>query len=256
MQLHDCRISFPKNPDSLDQDEEWILLTSEDRQKKIRLHDYGEIYNIPGLYEEVVYTRLKCDSPRVICSMLKKELEAADPETLRVLDFGAGNGMVGECLEEKIGCEALVGIDIIPEAVTAARRDRPGLYDDYYVMDLCEIGRNEEDLLIKWNFNTLVTVAALGYGDIPSRAFVNAFNLMEDGAWIAFNIKDRFLTEEDGSGFKETLDNMFEDCLQILQSERYCHRLSMSGNLLHYVAVVGRKISDVEVLSSSSRRYD
>lgn len=72
MQLRDCMINFPINADRLDQDEEWILLTSEDQQKKVRLHDYGEIYNIPGLYEEVVYTRLKCDSPRVICSILKK----------------------------------------------------------------------------------------------------------------------------------------------------------------------------------------
>jgi predicted TPR repeat methyltransferase len=250
MQLHDFKISFPENADRLDQDEEWILLRSEGQQKKIRLHDYGEIYNVPGLYEEVVYTRLKCDSPRVISSMLKKELEASDRETLRVLDFGAGNGMAGECLEEKIPCETLVGIDIIPEAVSAASRDRPGLYDDYYVMDLCELGKDEADLLSKWKFNTLVTIAALGYGDIPSRAFVNAFNLLEDGAWIAFNIKDRFLIEEDGSGFKETLDTMFDHCLQILQYERYCHRFSMSGEPLHYVAIVGRKISDVKSLSS------
>jgi len=250
MQLRDCKINFPENADRLDQDEEWILLTSEDQQKKVRLHDYSEIYNIPGLYEEVVYTRLKCDSPRVICSMLQKQLDAAGPETLRVLDFGAGNGMVGEYLEEKIGCESLVGIDIIPEAVSATCRDRPGLYDDYYVMDLCDIGKDEEDLLAKWRFNTLITIAALGYGDIPSRAFVNAFNLLEDGSWIAFNIKDRFLKEEDRSGFKETLDNMFDHCLQILQSERYCHRLSMSGEPLHYMAVVGRKIHDVKSLSS------
>jgi hypothetical protein len=250
MQLHDCTISFPKNPDRLDQDEEWILLRSEDQQKKIRLHDYGEIYSVPGLYEEVVYTRLKCDSPRVISDMLKKELEATDPESLRVLDFGAGNGVVGECLEEKISCEALVGIDIIPEAVSAVSRDRPGLYDDYYVMDLCEIGKKEAELLTKWKFNTLVTIAALGYGDIPSRAFVNAFNLLENGAWIAFNIKDRFLVEEDGSGFKETLDTMFDHCLQTLQFERYCHRLSMSGKPLHYVAIVGRKINDVKRLNS------
>jgi hypothetical protein len=143
-----------------------------------------------------------------------------------------------------------VGVDIIPEAVSATSRDRPGLYDDYYVMDLCEIGEDEKDLLTKWNFNTLVTIAALGYGDIPSHAFVNAFNLLEDGAWIAFNIKDRFLTEEDGSGFKETLDNMFDRCLQISQSESYCHRLSMSGDPLHYMAVVGRKTSDVEISDS------
>ena len=250
--LNDYEINFPKNSETLDQDEEWVMLICGNRLERIRLHDYGKIYNIPGLYEEVVYNRLKCDSPRVICAMLKRELEKSGdaPEALRILDFGAGNGIVGECLEEQIGCDSLVGVDIIPEAASATHRDRPGLYDDYYVMDLCDIRENEEASLVKWKFNALVTIAALGYGDIPSRAFVNAFNLLENDAWIAFNIKDRFLTEEDGTGFKETFDTMFDDSLQVLQSKRYCHRLSMSGEPLHYVAIVGKKSNDVKELTS------
>ena len=41
-----------------------------------------------------------------------------------------------------------------------------------------------------------MTVAALGYGDIPPQAFAEAFNLISDHGWVAFNIKDRFLQEE------------------------------------------------------------
>jgi predicted TPR repeat methyltransferase len=246
MKLNGCEVRLANNADDLDQDEEWILLASGNRCEQIRLHDYGKIYDVPGLYEEVVYDQLKCKSPQVISSMLKKELEKSHTysENLRVLDFGAGNGISGECLEKEIDCDSLVGVDIVPEAVSATHRDRPGLYDDYYVMDLCEIRKEEKRRLMQWNFNVLITISALGYGDIPSRAFVNAFNLLENDAWIAFNIKDRYLDAEDDSGFRDTLDRMLEGSLSVLQKKRYRHRFSMSGKPIHYVAVVGQKIMD------------
>jgi predicted TPR repeat methyltransferase len=181
--------------------------------------------------------------------MLKEELEKSPTHSknLRVLDFGAGNGIAGECIEEEIGCNALVGVDIVPEAVSATHRDRPGLYDDYYVMDLCEIQREEERQLMQWDFNALITVSALGYGDIPSRAFVNAFDLLKNDAWIAFNIRDRYLEESDDSGFKDMIDNMFEGSLSVLQKKSYRHRFSMSGKPLHYVVIVGKKITDTNL---------
>ena len=57
---------------------------------------------------------------------------------LRVLDVGAGNGMVGEELD-RMGARHIVGVDIIPEAKEAAERDRPGVYDDYFVVDLTDV---------------------------------------------------------------------------------------------------------------------
>jgi SAM-dependent methyltransferase len=192
----DYEIQFPDKECCLDQDEKWIMLVSENRCEKIRLHDYKKFYNVPGLYEEVLYKRLKCDSPRMVCSLLKEEIEKSEEEAekLRVLDFGAGNGMVGECLKETIGCETLVGVDIIDEALEATHRDRPGLYDDYYVMDFCLLEEFEEKQLKKCNFNALITVAALGYDHIGTHAFANALKLLEDDTWVAFNLKDRFLS--------------------------------------------------------------
>ena len=237
MQRNGFEVHLASNADGLDQDEEWILLSSENQCERIRLHDYGKIYGIPGLYEDVVYDRL------VISTMLKEELEKSHKRSknLRVLDFGAGNGMAGESIKKVIGCDALVGVDIVPEAVLATHRDRPGLYDDYYVMDLCEIRKEEERKLAKWNFNALITVSALGYGDVPSRAFENAFNLFENEAWIAFNIKNCYLDEKDDSGFRDMLNRMFEGSLSVLQKKCYQHRISMSGKPLHYVAIVGKK---------------
>jgi predicted TPR repeat methyltransferase len=242
MNCLDYEIQLPDKECKLDQDEEWITLISANRSEKIRLHDYEKFYSVPGLYEEVLYERLKCNSPQVVCTLLKEEMEKSEEEgELRVLDFGAGNGMVGECLKETIGCETLVGVDIIEEALEATHRDRPGLYDDYYVMDFCQLEKGEERQLEKWDFNALITVAALGYDHICTRAFVNALKLLENDSWVAFNIKDRFLSEEDDSGFQQLLCNMMGDSFSVLQNKRYCHRLSLTGEPLHYHAIVGRK---------------
>ena len=108
-------------------------------------------------------------------------------------------------------------------------------------MDFCRLEEGEEEQLKKWDFNALITVAALGYDHIGTRAFVNAFNFLEDDAWVAFNIKDRFLSEEDDSGFHQLLSPMLGDGLSVLQNERYCHRFSMAGEPLHYQAIVGKK---------------
>jgi hypothetical protein len=164
--------------------------------------------------------------------------------TLRVLDFGAGNGVSGEVLQEKVNAEVLVGIDIIEEAKKAAQRDRPEIYDDYYVMDLSQPEPEDTRTLKGWDFNALVTIAALGFGDIPTRAFVNSFNLMPDGSWVAFNIKDRFLSSADDTGYNEMLQEMIGSSLQVYRKHRYCHRLSMAGDPLHYYAIVGRKEDD------------
>ena len=243
MRCYDYKVKYPEKECQLDQDEEWITLVSEGRTEKIRLQDYEKLYSIPGLYEEIIYEQLQCNSPQVVCSMLKEEIEKTKEQAagLRVLDFGAGNGIVGECLDKMIGCDTIVGVDIVEEALEATSRDRPGLYDDYYVMDLSKLDDRKEKQLAKWDFNALVTVAALGYDHIPTRAFLNAYNMLDDGAWVAFNIRDKFLSEQDDSGYKEILNAMMGDNFTVLQDRCYCHRLSLSGEPLDYYAIVGRK---------------
>jgi predicted TPR repeat methyltransferase len=202
---------------------------------------------VPGLYEEVVYDHLKCDSPQVICNLLEQEIKAAGGANgeLKALDFGAGNGIAGECLADKIECETLVGLDIIPEARDATQRDRPGVYDAYYAMNLSRPSDKDLQALSEWDFNVLLTVAALGYGDIPTQGFINAFNLIEKDGWIAFNIKDRFMSDQDDTGYHDTLNAMMGKSFDALKMRHYCHRLSMSGDPLHYYAVIGRKKGDI-----------
>jgi hypothetical protein len=161
-----------------------------------------------------------------------------------VLDFGAGNGIVGARLQEAVETESIVGVDIIEEAKNAVQRDRPDIYDDYHVLNLSEMDEGAKHKLDRWNFNALVTVAALGFGDIPTQAFVNAFNLIENDSWVVFNIKDRFFSEDDETGYNRILQQMVGNSLNVVKKHHYCHRLSMAGEPLHYYAIVGRKEND------------
>jgi SAM-dependent methyltransferase len=136
------RIALPDPSESYGQDAEWCLVEAEDGWSEVRFHDYDRIYRIPGLYERLFYDILRCCSPRVVCGMLRAELDRAgvDPSTLRVLDLGAGNGIVGAELRSA-GVSRIVGVDIIPEAREAALRDRPDVYEDYHVVDMTGASR-------------------------------------------------------------------------------------------------------------------
>jgi len=236
-------IALPEPNLSMAQDAEWCVIRDEDQWRQIRFHDYGELYLIPGLYERLFYDILKCNSPTVIRKLLERRVTKAgqDPAGLRVFDLGAGNGMVGEELAD-MGAEMIVGVDIIEEAAIATERDRPGIYEDYFVKDLTDLSDEYRAQLARFNFNTLCCVAALGFGDIPTLAFAEAYNLIADGGWIAFNIKETFLSEDDDSGFSTLIRRMIDGgLLDICTQHRYQHRIATDGEPLYYMAIIGKK---------------
>lgn len=241
-------IRFPESKDLLDQDEEWCEVYLSGEWRRFRFHDYDEIYKVPALYERLFYTTLQCCSPRVVVDMLNEVVRdiEQDPGQLRVLDVGAGNGIVAQCLRE-IGASQVVGVDLIPEAAMAAERDRPSVYDDYIVADLTDLTDEQQNTLDQVPFNALTCVAALGYGDIPTAAFTTAFKSLTVGSWLAFNVKDVFLTPgEDQSGFARMIHDLFEaGILEMHAYRRYCHRLSAAGERLYYVAIVARKLAEL-----------
>lgn len=240
-------IRFPAHEDSLDQDEEWCEVVEGDHVRRIRFHDYHEVYEIPGLYEALFYRTLKCCSPARVVGLLDEVLseERVDAEELRALDIGAGNGMVAEQLWS-LGVSSIVGVDIIPEAESAAYRDRPYVYEDYHTVDLTELPEEVEKACRKRKLNCLVSVAALGYGDLPAKAFLQSLDLLESEAWLAFNIKEDFLYETDYTGFGELIDNLRRDRVIRLETyKRYRHRYSIGGKELFYVAVIARKLRDL-----------
>ena len=238
----------PADSQALGQNEVFFYLVENGAEKRFRFHDYAEIYSREGLYEQIFYDRLKCSSPTKVGEILKKSMDANgwNLTESRVLDLGAGNGIMGEVLK-KHGVARLVGVDIIPEAKDAVVRDRPDLYDDYYVADFINLDEDVRDELVEWQFDCLTCVAALGFDDIPAPAFLQALrHIRSDGGWVAFNIKESFLDHKDTSGFSNFIRELiFSEYLDLHHLERYRHRLSMEGLPLYYFALVAQKAADI-----------
>src|SRR5699024_7548459 len=89
------RIQFPKTSvHTLNQDETYFFLQGAGKDRKMRFHDYNEIYQVPGLYEQLFYDRLKCTSPSKVASILRAAVDQKSSYNfteLRILDLGAGN---------------------------------------------------------------------------------------------------------------------------------------------------------------------
>jgi SAM-dependent methyltransferase len=246
-QRYDLYMPSRRTGAALDQDEEWCEIGIDGERRRIRLHDYAAIYAIPGLYEQLFAERLECTSPQVVCDLLRGALQdaGADPATMAVLDFGAGNGMIGELLDE-IGFGRIVGVDLLPEARAAALRDRPGVYDDYRVLDLTAVHPVERAVLARHEFDCLACVAALGFGDVPQLAFAEAFNLVRDPGWLVFNLRDRILDGDEPDSFGALVERMLgEGVIEELTRTRYTHRVSIAGEPLQYVAMVASKRRDL-----------
>lgn len=241
-------VTFPNyEAGTISQDEEWCLLSEGGEERRIRFHDYHEIYAVPGLYEHIFYERLKCRSPQIIGSLLGHEAARLDltMADLRVLDVGAGNGIMGEVLADT-GAEEIVGVDILPEAEAAARRDRPQAYTDYFTTDLTDMSWTVRRQLEARDFNCMTLVAALGFGDIPPEVFSVAYNLVQDGGLVAFNIKHEFLTGEEDSEFSLMINRMIEKgWFQPNMRLSYAHRNNIAGEPLFYDALVGTKVQNI-----------
>jgi predicted TPR repeat methyltransferase len=183
----------------------------------------------------------------VIAGLISDELErrGTDPDSLRVLDLGAGNGIVAEELRD-VGAEHFVGVDIIPAAAEAAERDRPRLYADYVVCDLLDYDDKTRERIEGHRLNALTCVAALGFGDIPPEVFCEALRRVETPSLVAFTIKETFLGEKDPSGFSDLIERLKDDgTLKEIATERYQHRLSWAGEPLHYIAVLAEKTGEL-----------
>jgi SAM-dependent methyltransferase len=239
-------IRIPTDP-TLSQDEEWFEVEVNGRWQRHRLHDYHELYNIPGLYEGLFNRLLRTSSPLRVVSLLNDVMsELGDNvEDLRVLDLGAGSGLVGYELQN-LNVDAVVGVDIIQEARMATLRDRPWCYDDYFVADFTQLEPQTAASIRSYDLNALTCVAALGFGDIPTKAFIQAIDLIDTPGWLAFNIKEMFVQEKDVSGFDALIRQLArDDIIRIEAYRRYQHRISCAGEPLYYIAMVARKLREV-----------
>ena len=240
------RVELPAQRQRLSQDSEWFKIHEDGSWRELRFHDYDQIYNRPGLYEYLFYDLLQCQSPRRVVGLLQEVCaDRGTDEPLRVIDLGAGNGMVGDELR-RTGVEAVIGLDILEEARNAARRDYPHAYSDYIVADMTVPHAGIDARLRALRPNALTCVAALGFGDIPPKAYHAAASYVAPGGLLAFNIKEEFLDARYTYGFSELMRCMLNAGIVRLEAtRRYRHRLAANGEAIYYTAMVATKLAEI-----------
>ena len=239
----DYEVELDANAGRNQQEESLVVRFEDGREERMRLHEYDRVYAIPGLYEEVVQKRLECLSPDTLADAIvgaaqRDGVAAAD---LRVFDLAAGNGVTGGALADR-GVRELVGSDNAPEARRAAQRDRPRLYSEYVVGDIDDDESKLADLVRSHQLNGLVCAGALGLGHITATSFARLWDHFPEGSWCSASLHES-LAEPGGSDFGDYLRELDREGsgAEVLSRERFRHRLLMSGEEVHYVAVVLRR---------------
>ncbi|MBS2039670.1 methyltransferase [bacterium] len=236
--IRQLRVAFPQQSFPVGQDAEWCVVYDGGEWREFRFHDYAQIYSLPGLYEKIFMEHLKSRSHMVMAEALVRELQLRNRplEECRILDLGAGNGHVGAQLYE-LGARHLWGVDVLPEARFAARRQHPQVYSGY---TLVEPGWLRE--LQDFRFDTVICVAALGFGDIDPNLFETVLEALPTGSLLAFNIKEQFLNALDPSGFNHLFTHLqAQGKFKPLRQWKHFHRYSTWGEPLHYLGVLAEK---------------
>lgn len=241
------QVRLPADAGGLKLDDEYFHVEINGKEQKIGLHEYEKIYRIPGLYEYILSHTLKCVSPELVSGLLIEQvLKSGNCLTdLTVLDFGAGVGLVGDILARK-GVRSIVGLDITAAAAIAARRDYPGVYAEYYVEDVCNLSTDLRQKLLDRKFSCLICVGSLACGHISGDVFAQAYNLIDTGGWIAFNILKESFAGQIASGLSDLIHSIKKaNILEVTVVHEYRHRFLMNGTPVNNVAVIGRKCADI-----------
>jgi len=88
----ESRLRLPARGQRMPQDSEYCEIREGSKWRRLRFHDYHEIFNRPGLYECLYYDLLQCRSPQRVVGLLAEVRDDLDgTEPLRAIDLGAGN---------------------------------------------------------------------------------------------------------------------------------------------------------------------
>ena len=222
--------------------DEQIRVTFDDGEVRcFRLHDYDELYALPGVYEQIVSDRLGCESPQQLARMLAAACDTlrwARPG-MRVLDLAAGNGVSGEALAAE-GMRPVLGTDIVPAAREAALRDRPGLYRDYRTLDLLDLSARERSALIAAHANALSCVAPVGEdpSQLPPAVLTTAAQMLSADALVVY-------MHDPALGVPDPITaDLWASCgiarADELSRTRYVHRRTVTGEPYEMDGVVWR----------------
>ena len=114
------------------------------------------------------------------------------PKDARILDAGAGTGLVGELLH-KLSYPSLVAMDLSQGMLEEARKK--GVYQEFHQMVMGETLDFPSD-----SFGAVITVGVLTVGHAPASSLYELVRVTRPGGYIAFSLRPDIYEKD---GFKE-----------------------------------------------------
>jgi 2-polyprenyl-3-methyl-5-hydroxy-6-metoxy-1,4-benzoquinol methylase len=132
-----------------------------------------------------------------------KELRSFYDKSARLIDIGAGTGLVGEALQ-RLGFTEVTAVDFSQEILDVARRK--GVYRDYRIMNLnfplAEIEDNQ--------FDATIGVGVFSYGQVEAVALDELVRIVRPHGYIVFTQRVDFY-DNNAMGFKDKQDRLAQD---------------------------------------------
>ncbi len=166
---------------------QWVYESSSDKELEDRYDQWAADYD-NDLAEEFAW-----NAPQNASDVFAKYVG----RSARILDAGAGTGLVGECLA-KAGYSNLVTMDL--SAGMLAEAKNKNLYNEFYQMALGGVLDFATD-----EFDAVISVGVFTQGHAPANSFDELARITKSGGLIVFSLR---VDVSETDGFKEQQTGM------------------------------------------------
>lgn len=149
----------------------WIYSSRDSEELAERYDEWSETYD----------QELEGDYGWQIPCLMAERLSGTVPTTARILDAGAGTGLVGQYLAS-MGYGNLTAIDISPEMLGKAKEK--GVYEEFHLMDLARTLGFTDD-----TFDAVVCAGVLTFSHAPARSLYEMVRVTRPGGYILFSLR-------------------------------------------------------------------
>ena len=166
---------------------QWVYASSNNKELEERYDQWAAEYD-RDLNEDFAW-----NAPQAAAEVLSKLV----PKAARVLDAGAGTGLVGEVLSH-LGYNNLVAIDLSSGMLQEASRKQ--VYIEFHQMVLGETLGFDSD-----HFDGVISVGVFTLGHAPPSGFDELVRITKPGGFVVFSLRTDVYKE---GGFKDKLSEL------------------------------------------------
>ena len=166
---------------------QWVYSSKDNRELAERYDQWSMDY------EKDLATDFEYLAPQMSAEVLAKHV----PRDARILDAGAGTGLVGVCLAE-MGYGRMVAMDLSQGMLDEAQKKQ--VYEDFHQMVMGETLDYDTD-----SFDAVITVGVLTVGHAPASSLDELVRVTKPNGYIVFSLRPDVY---ENNGFRERQDEL------------------------------------------------